>query len=238
MGAETFGPEHRPIVEFAIDNILTMRNRKDKLQAWQQDSLNDVQDYQNDKTNAADYHPKEKSRKRKSRHDSKVSDTSGSKMEAEVGKQVLTEASSGEGQVVNKQKSNSGGKMDNISPKKKVKGSKNKQLPHLEQWKPDGGMPALAEGIDINARKHGHQEGAHLHTKKRRLQDQAQEYKEPIGSERRKKSKRNNDPLGRDVVDKLDTLIEQYKSKFARQNMDQTNLEKQGSKQIRRWFQS
>ncbi|KAL3539004.1 hypothetical protein ACH5RR_002370 [Cinchona calisaya] len=79
----------------------------------------------------------------------------------------------------------------------------------------------------------------HSYVLKRRFPDQAQHDKESIGSEKRKKTKRNNDPLGQDVVDKLDTtLIEQYKSKFMGHNLDLTGQDKQGSKQIRRWFQS
>lgn len=239
MGAETFGPEHRPIVEFAVDNVLTLRNRKDKLQARQQDSLNGVQNLQqNDKSSTLDYHSKEKSRKRKSTHDAKASDTSGSKIEAEVGRQVFAESPSGEVRVVKKQKGDSGGKRDNIILKKKMRGSKNKQIPHQEQRNPDGGLPHPVEGTTISARKRGHQERAQLYTKKRRLQNEAQKHEEPVGPEIRKKSKRNSDPLGRDVVDKLDTLIEQYRSKFARRSTDPTDHEKRGSKQIRRWFLS
>lgn len=236
---ETFGPEHRPIVEFAVDNVQKLRNRKERLQARRQDSLNGVQDLQqNDKSSALDNHSKEKSRKRKSRHDTKASDASGNKTEAEVGRQVFAESPSGEVRVVKKQKGDSGGKKDNISSKRKVRGSKNKQISHQEQGDPDGGVPHPAEGTTISAHERGHQERAQLYTKKRRLQNRAQKHEEPVGPERRKKSKRNSDPLGRDVVDKLDTLIEQYRSKFARHNTDQADHEKQGSKRIRRWFQS
>ncbi|PPS05935.1 hypothetical protein GOBAR_AA14702 [Gossypium barbadense] len=38
---ETFGPEHRPIVEFAVDNVQTLKLRKAKLQAQQQDASDD-----------------------------------------------------------------------------------------------------------------------------------------------------------------------------------------------------
>ncbi|TYI37725.1 hypothetical protein ES332_A03G233500v1 [Gossypium tomentosum] len=38
---ETFGPEHRPIVEFAVDNVQTLILRKAKLQAQQQDASDD-----------------------------------------------------------------------------------------------------------------------------------------------------------------------------------------------------
>lgn len=71
------------------------------------------------------------------------------------------------------------------------------------------------------------------------MQDQAQEQKEHIGSERRKKNKKNSDPMGQDVADKLDMLIEQYRKKFTPQSRGQSDTGKQGgSKQLKRWFQS
>ncbi|KAA8536069.1 hypothetical protein F0562_028547 [Nyssa sinensis] len=39
---ETFGPEYRPIVEFALDNVQTLKLRKDKLQAQQLGSTDDT----------------------------------------------------------------------------------------------------------------------------------------------------------------------------------------------------
>lgn len=54
----------------------------------------------------------------------------------------------------------------------------------------------------------------------------------------RKRSKRNKDPSGRDVVDKLDMLIEQYRSKFSQPKPETFDAEKQGSKKLRRWFQA
>ncbi|MBA0586721.1 hypothetical protein Gorai_017451, partial [Gossypium raimondii] len=38
---EMFGPEHRPIVEFTVDNVQTLKLRKAKLQAQQQDASDD-----------------------------------------------------------------------------------------------------------------------------------------------------------------------------------------------------
>ncbi|TYH85515.1 hypothetical protein ES332_D02G272200v1 [Gossypium tomentosum] len=38
---EMFGPKHRPIVEFAVDNVQTLKLRKAKLQAQQQDASDD-----------------------------------------------------------------------------------------------------------------------------------------------------------------------------------------------------
>ncbi|CAB4320502.1 unnamed protein product [Prunus armeniaca] len=55
---------------------------------------------------------------------------------------------------------------------------------------------------------------------------------------RRKKSKKNKGPLGRDVTDKLDMLIEQYGSKYSQQSTVRTDGVKQGSRKLRKWFQT
>lgn len=233
MSAETFGPEHRPIVEFAVDNLLKLRNRKDKLQAQRQGSINDGGSLQENEKSKA-HHPKEKSRKRKFRQESKEdSKASDAKIEGEDGRKSLVEASSVEAGASKKLRRHFTGEEET---KKKLKGSVNKQIRrHQKQRTPAKGIPPPADGKTINAHKPGH--GVQLHAKKRRLREQVQENKDCIDLERRKKSKRNNDPLGRDVVDKLDNLIEQYKSKFAQRSSDRTDTEKQGSKHIRRWFQ-
>ncbi|KAF2301904.1 hypothetical protein GH714_030273 [Hevea brasiliensis] len=65
---DTFGPEHRPIVEFALDNVQKLKLRKAKLQAQQSHGdLKDIQD--NDVSHETNDIPgrKENSRKRKSR---------------------------------------------------------------------------------------------------------------------------------------------------------------------------
>jgi hypothetical protein len=69
---ETFGPEYRPIVEFAVDNVQTLKQRNAKLQA-QQRATRDDQTYvrrQSDETSMPDKQPnKRNSQKRKSRGD-------------------------------------------------------------------------------------------------------------------------------------------------------------------------
>ncbi|CAI9103761.1 OLC1v1002305C1 [Oldenlandia corymbosa var. corymbosa] len=221
---ETFGPEHRPIVEFAVDNMLKLRNRKDMLLARkQQGSRNDHGNSQeNDESKAKADHPKEKSRKRKSRNDSKEDPKApDAKIEGEVAPE---EAGAGK-----KQRSHFTGKKE----KKKEPTSSGKQIgDHQKQRKPD-------EATTVDVQKTRLQERGHqLNSRKRRFQEEQSQRKEPFSMEKRKKSKRNKDPQGRDVVDRLDTLIEQYKSKFTRPNSDQTDPEKQGSRKIRRWFQS
>lgn len=70
---------------------------------------------------------------------------------------------------------------------------------------------------------------------KKRLRDQKEPQNENMGSMKRRK---NKDPLGQDTVDKLDILIEQYRSKFSGNRTDRTDGQKQGSRRLGRWFQS
>lgn len=79
-------------------------------------------------------------------------------------------------------------------------------------------------------------EGGLVQMRKRKLPDQKEQHNRP--SLKKRNTRKNKDPLGRDVVDKLDVLVEQYRAKFSQHNSDRTDGEKQGSRQIRRWFES
>ncbi len=73
---------------------------------------------------------------------------------------------------------------------------------------------------------------------KRKLWDQTEQQKEDKDLRKRNRLKKNKDPVGQDVADKLDMLIEQYGSKFSHQSSQKSDGEKQGSRQLRKWFQS
>ncbi|XP_052200158.1 uncharacterized protein LOC127806721 isoform X2 [Diospyros lotus] len=216
---ETFGPEHRPIVEFALDNVQTLKLRKSRLQAQQKGSRDHVEDLeQNTDSHEPDSHPQKKSRKRKSK-DKDDRSLKASKFEREdaVEKPKLEGPATNEGITTKKQKGNfTRGTGNKFSSEAKQQSSRNKVR---------------------NAPKIRSPEEVDLQNKKRKLPDQAEKQKEGIGSSKRKKTK-NKDPLGRDVGDKLDKLIEQYKSKFSQHNSYKIDGEKQGSGQLRRWFES
>lgn len=175
---ETFGPEHRPIVEFAVDQVQALKVREDKLQT---DADSHTVYDKNDKLSI----------KRKSR--SKHSDSEPRGIEGEVENRVP------KGMVTTKQKNNhvarvkAGPDKNNQDDEKKLLGGKSLDL-----------------------------ESSGGERKKRKLRDH--------DTERRKRTKRN-EPIGRDMVDKLDTLIAQYKSKFSKQTDG-------GFRQLKRWFQS
>ncbi|XAR59587.1 hypothetical protein NMG60_11015474 [Bertholletia excelsa] len=216
---ETFGPEHRPMVGFAVDNVQKLKLRKSRLESQQQD-LHDEADVQqqSDDFHAPD-NPDKKSRKRKSRDDFGSSRASKIKEEDEV----IQEAAAGEGKAT-----------------KKRKGGGNKFL--LEQEEPSKQkLKTLRRGVDqkaVQGEKTSPFMDVGVLRKKRRLEDQMKKQKDSTSSKTRKKTKKNKDPQGRDLVDKLDMLIEQYRSKFSQNISDKTDGEKQGSRHLRRWFES
>lgn len=57
-------------------------------------------------------------------------------------------------------------------------------------------------------------------------------------SNRKRRSGKNKDVLGRDRTDKLDMLIEQYKSKYTERNSTQPDGGGKSSGQLRKWFKA
>lgn len=238
--AETFGPEHRPIVEFAVDNVQTLKLRKAKLQAQQQDASDNLNDArQNAKAHSFDDHTN-KSRKRKSRDDRRATKHSELK-KAEMENVVPTE----EGQARKKPKHKPTSEKTKPSSKENLEGSnqKLKGSSHKPKDRKGGSKPAIgsSDKVETNVnetRKLKLKEvKAISHPKERTRQEQAKPEEGETNS-KRKRPKRNKDPSGRDVVDKLDMLIEQYRSKFSQPKSGTPDVEKQGSKKLRRWFQA
>ncbi|XP_062176647.1 uncharacterized protein LOC133881670 isoform X3 [Alnus glutinosa] len=221
---ETFGPEHRPIVEFAVDNVQKLRQRKAKLQA-QQHATRDDRTFvrrQSDETPTPNAHlDKKKSEKRKSRGDDRsVKDSVSNKVE---------------GRATKKPKNNlASGKAKEFSSKEKPEGSQWKSKNHQAGKNPgSGGSPKGNTAAKVAQTLKSSLE-ADVQPRKRKLQNQ----KEERDLKRRRKPKKSEGPEGKGAVDKLDMLIEQYRSKFSRQSSVKTDGEKQGSRQLRRWFQS
>ncbi|XVF67767.1 hypothetical protein PTKIN_Ptkin10aG0148600 [Pterospermum kingtungense] len=233
---ETFGPEHRPIVEFAVDNVQTLKLRKAKLQARPPqdaagDDFNDAQ--QNAESHSSDAHPT-KSRKRKSKDDKRA-------MKHPELKNAEDTVAIEEGQDTKRAKPNPAGEKTKPSSKENLEGS-NRKLKG-SNTKPKDGKGARSKKPNVkvetsvnNAHKSKFKEvEAVLQLKERQEQTKQREGET---NSKRKRPKRNKEPSGRDVVDKLDMLIEQYRSKFSQPKSETPGTEKQGSKRLRRWFQA
>ncbi|KAL8238220.1 hypothetical protein R6Q59_019301 [Mikania micrantha] len=191
---KTFTTEHRPIVEFALDNIQTLRQRNNKIEAQQKGfSMNaENNDIQTDFHKPID-RANDMSRKRKSQENTK----------------------------------DKVAEFETKPAKKKLMGS-NKPLEAQHAGKESKGRhTSQPEPMDV----------ADVPNKKR-SRDQKELLKEDTGPVKRRKNKQNKDPLGLDTADKLDMLIEQYRSKFSGNQTNKSEGENQRSRRLGRWFQS
>ncbi|XP_044490540.1 RNA-binding protein 28 isoform X2 [Mangifera indica] len=226
---ETFGPEHRPIVEFAVDNVQTLKLRKAKILGQQQ---------QNNESYSVDGNPKkmETSRKRKSNFDNGAVKDSNHGEEDEVANCIPHESATGKHRAHKNRKHNPGSGKAEVPLREnlggKTTGSKRKQNDRHDGRKLDAGNSDKGQMIGNDP-----SEKANFRQGKRKLEDQTERHKRDK-SMKQKRPKKSKDPPGRDVVDKLDMLIERYRSKFSQQSSKKSDGDKQGSKQLRRWFQS
>lgn len=234
---ETFGPEHRPIVEFAIDNVQKLRARQVSQQAQQHSANGNQKEVrQIDHSNRADAHPRKKSEKRRDKGDKRKLDEAVSNKEAEVENRVSDGAATEGQRFPKRQKIGSVRKTEKISSTevlggsspKVVEGSKRKSH-HQDGRKPgdarsfEGDIKAVDAHRSVSLRK------TNMEPKKRKLQEQNDK---EGGENMMRRRSRNKDPVGRDVTDKLDMLIEKYRSTFSQQN----SLQAEGGS-IRKWIE-
>lgn len=222
MAIEIFDPEHRPIVEFALDNVQKLKLRAEKIQAQQEQGPYNARDnfrQNNPVGRVGPLFANSNSRNRMSR------DGDASLMETSDNRKGKFENRSRLGMVSEegdkKQKDHKKGAKSRVLPEKKS----NTQV--SEQFVP--------KGVRANTfnKKERRDEGMQ---RKRMVRDQ-RSTEEDDASRNRKRRKRT-DPVGRDVSDKLDLLIEQYRSKFTGGSSAKSDDKKLGSKNLKRWFQS
>lgn len=128
-------------------------------------------------------------------------------------------------------------KKKNKKEGKKLRGAKQK-LKDIQEGKKHVGFGS--ESSDNAALKFGgRKENVAVRIKKRKFEDKTNQQKQNISLQNSKKDKKKKDPaVGRDGADKLDMLIEQYRSKFTHDSSNQTDSSQQRSKKLKRWFQS
>lgn len=216
---ETFSPLHRPIVEFAVDNVQTLRKRSLKIN----DQLQKAGDDQNDETlTSPSKSNKENSRKRKSRDDKKIGEDQETGRRKVKGNRAADGAATEENQRNKKQ-----------PPQVQAREAKNNLEKKQNQDKSFQGKCGTADALQSKPFKQNDKQ-----LRKRKVDNPTEEG--PDGKTPKKRNRHNKkDPLGQDAVDKLDVLIEQYKSKFSRKSSDKPDGGIQGSRQqLRRWFQT
>ncbi|KAF6163052.1 hypothetical protein GIB67_001380 [Kingdonia uniflora] len=255
---ETFGPEHRPIVEFSLDNVQTMKLRKFRQQAQQANNAGAVDAQQDGKSPTSDIHPNKRDEKVKKRKGignnkfSKASEPTNADEEVERESPVTKKL-----KVTKAQKSKfaSSDKTEGSTHKSPARGRKSS---FASTDKPEGSIQKPnkpQEGRKFQARERNSKiastnkpqeqtqrsksnpptDKRDTSSNKRKSQDNIN--LETLGKKSFKKPKKAKSS-GNEVVDKLDTLIEQYRSKFSHKSSNKSDGEKQPQRQLRRWFQS
>lgn len=208
-------------MEFALDNVQKLKLRAEKLQAQQE------QGPHNDRDNFRQNNPM-------GRMGPFANSNSRNRMSRDGDASMMGTSDSRKGKFENNRRHGMMPEEGNRKQKDLQKGANRRVLPEeklnaqiSEQFVPKVGR------ANIFDKKERSDEGMQ---KKRMVRDQRLT-EEDDGSRDRKRRKRS-DPVGRDVTDKLDLLIEQYRSKFTGGSSAKSDNKKLGSKNLKRWFQS
>ncbi|KAJ0260533.1 hypothetical protein HA466_0067230 [Hirschfeldia incana] len=212
---ETFGPQHRPVIEFAVDNVQKLKLHKAN-QQFQRNRHNESEEKQaNGEGQAEDIHPGNDLKRRRTRD----GDNTGPVEENASGfkKKKLTRPRAEKKEQATPEKNSLSLKEDAAK-----KGQwKKRQQEVTEKPSPK----KISKDVSDAPRKRKFEEvrgGESVKGQRNR------------NNQNEKKKKQGGPP---EVQDKLDMLIEQYRSKFS-QSSAKTGPQKQSSGQVRRWFQS
>ncbi|KAI3870463.1 hypothetical protein MKW92_012590 [Papaver armeniacum] len=226
---KTFGPEHRPIVQFALDNIQTLKLRQKKLEYWQARSGTEAlpRPATSQKADTLQNNDTNKLGKHKSRGGNFSSEETGEDKQGE-GENVAPNGST--------DRETPAGKKFKGTPARERKtkfAAKGKAEESTE--KPNMNKPSKLDNKEAPELKS--KENAETGEKKRKFQDEIN-LMQPREGKFPNKTKKRSKSGGEEVVDKLDVLIEKYTSKFSQHNSNKTAGpgEKQGSRQLKRWF--
>ncbi|XP_041991241.1 RNA-binding protein 28-like [Salvia splendens] len=230
---EIFGPEHRPIVEFALDNVQKLKLRAEKIQAQQLQGPHDARgNFGQNNTHLG--------------RGGSIGNSNPRIRKFRDGDASVRTYDNKRGELANKSTegmmAEEGGKKWQKGPRKvsksrvpppETKSNSNMNVSGQRKGRGAGGQ----EHIQSNTvtKKEGRDAGM---PRKRMPSEQFEQSTEGDGGERNRKRRKRSDPVGRDVTDKLDKLIEQYRSKFTGSSSTQSDGKKQGTKSLKRWFQS
>ncbi|XP_009399368.2 uncharacterized protein LOC103983805 isoform X1 [Musa acuminata AAA Group] len=241
---ETFGPDHRPIVEFAFDNIQKLRQQKAKLDsikennAKSEDGKRNLQQRFPTPTTETDIDKagkkvKNAKHQRMQRISSQVSEPSEG-MTVELGsheEDTNPEVKAGKSKQNKQQKKASkGGKADSPSNSKHMKSESQSNL-----------MQVGTHAKEKQLNKKNQMEKPIDKTTVTIPRKRKRNTKPDGGSEQHKparKAKSRTDSSGEEIVDKLDILIEQYRSKFSHHDSSKTKDATSSGHKVRRWFES
>lgn len=235
---ETFGPDHRPIVEFAVDNVQTLKLRHGRMQPQHQDAHHGTNATRpNADSHAKDANPnKNKFGKRKSRDERVPTGNTRFGRNNDIENAVVGD----EHRATKKQKPNSENeKTKDVSSKENSKGGSKRKLKGSHQ-KAKGDKDSSVRDREVKDKTMSNEKTQELRVSKKveaasKPKEKMMQQTEGKDLKKRERVKPNKAQGRGEVTDKLDMLIQQYKHKFSQKiSSDET----QGSEKRRRWFQS
>ncbi|KAJ0239213.1 hypothetical protein HA466_0237050 [Hirschfeldia incana] len=220
---ETFGPQHRPVIEFAVDNVQKLKVHKANQQQQRNRYNESKEQRENGEAQGEDNRPGNDLKRR-----TRDGDNTGP-MEENANRFKKNKPMRPREQRKEKskpeEKEDAGNKRParTQEPASNQKGQGKKRQQEASE-KPD--QKQISKDVSDVPRKRNFEEvrgGENVNGQRKR------------NNQNEKKKKKQGGPP--EVVDKLDMLIEQYRSKFT-QSSAKTGPQKQSSGQVRRWFQS
>lgn len=232
--AETFGPQHRPIIEFAVDNVQKLKIREAKQQQFQQRE-------KHNKSEQQQFQQHDESEQQQPNGEAQAPDN-----KYQRDNKYKRKTREGENTGPMKENAIRFNKKGPVRPREEtkeaakstiaVKDDAEKKRPTRTQEKPTSKKGQWMKQKDANEKPNPKisKDLSNDVPRKRKLGGDVRG-EESINGQRKRKKKQNQG--GAEVVDKLDMLIEQYRSKFS-QSSAKTGPQKQSTGQVRRWFQS
>ncbi|CAH2061602.1 unnamed protein product [Thlaspi arvense] len=228
---ETFGPQHRPVIEFAVDNVQKLKIHKAKQEFQQRKRDNESEEQRtNGEMQAEDNHRGNDSKRR-----TRDGDNTGPVEENAFKKRKPMRPRE-------RRKEEAKPEEKSVSVKEDAENKRNKKPTRTQERTKES--PSNQKGQWTRQ-----QEATEKPNPKRTSKDASdvprkRKFEEVRGGESvngQRKRKNQNEKMKKqggppEVLDKLDMLIEQYRSKFT-QSSAKTGPQKQSSGQVRRWFQ-
>ncbi|KAL0898001.1 hypothetical protein Bca101_081962 [Brassica carinata] len=232
---ETFGPQHRPVIEFAVDNVQKLKLHKANQQFQRNRQTESEEKQANGEGQVEDIHPGNDLKRRTRDGDNTApmeENASGFKKKKKTKAMLPREERKEQARPEEKSLSV---KEDAVKKRPMRTHDNNTKEPpsnQKDQWKKrqqeateKANPKKISKDVSDAPRKRKFEEvrgGEGVNGQRKR------------NNQNEKKKKQGGPP---EVQDKLDMLIEQYRSKFS-QSSAKTGQQKQSSGQVRRWFQS
>ncbi|CAH8309150.1 unnamed protein product [Eruca vesicaria subsp. sativa] len=214
---ETFGPQHRPVIEFAVDNVQKLKVHKANQQQQRNRYNESKEQRENSEAQGEDNHPGNDLKRR-----TRDGDNTGPMEENANGFKKRKPMRPRE----HRKEESKPEEKSSLSVKETASNQKGQWKKRQQEATEKPDQKKISKDVSDDApRKRTFEEvrgGESVHGQRKRK------------NQNEKKKKQGGPP---EVVDKLDMLIEQYRSKFT-QSSAKTGPQKQSSGQVRRWFQS